>query len=73
MKYVKYSKKCRQHTNFREGIIKNCHYCRRASAHNSNIKISPEESLLRDIFNNTDSRFYKITTKSKKYKGHRPL
>jgi len=75
IKYIKLSRKCKNHTNLWSGAHSGCHYCMRALAHN--LKLSPEESLLNDIFG--ESRFvrriktYCKTKKNPNYKGKRHL
>lgn len=73
VKYIRLSRKCKNHTNLWSGSYSGCYYCKRALAHNKLQKLSPEDALLNDIFGG--SRFVMSVKKQKNpnYKGKRPL
>lgn len=74
VKYIKLSRKCRHHTNFRSGVSDGCFYCKRAVAHNKKQtqNMTLEEVLLNEIFNK-DRFIIRTSKKNPDYKGKRPL
>lgn len=71
VKYIKISRKCRHHVYHDLGAAVGCFFCKRADDHNKYNKISPEEVLISQIFQ--DGRVIKrIANHSSNYKGKPP-